>query len=62
MRKPSGSEVMVSPWLIHTVSPGSMPARSASELSTDVSMARPYSREGALSTVPPAWYAIIWAP
>ena len=53
-RKPSGSRVMVSPWLIHTVLPLVSPLRRGSSGAVSSSLAGPYSRVAPGSTIPPA--------
>ncbi len=62
VEKPSGREVMVSPWLIHTCAPASMPSNSGQAASTYARLARPYSRDGAGSTEPPYSRAVSCAP
>ena len=61
-RKPSGSRVIESPWLIHTGWSRSRPPNSVASWSVMVTLAGPYSRLAAGSTSPPSSRAISWAP
>ena len=60
-RKPSGSRVIESPWLIQTGWSRSSPANRPSS-TVNVTVAGPYSRLAAGRTSPPSSRAMSWAP
>ena len=58
---PAGTEVMASPWLIHTSTWAGQSTKSGEVPVTDRGV-RPYSPRPVRATSPPSCWAINWAP